>query len=92
MEPTGVALIKTLGTGSAVSDRTDKTPDELSQRGVPGEVQRHYATRSDVQELLEPLHKHLGYHEGFRFTAALVIPLICVLVSAAAVLIAALVP
>ena len=74
---------------------SDKPPDEFSLGGFPGEVQRHYSTRSDVQALLEPLatklNTHLGYHKGFRLTLSLVIPFLCVLVSAAAILIAALI-
>ncbi|MCY4368305.1 MAG: hypothetical protein OXF41_02555 [bacterium] len=70
-----------------------KTPDEFSQHGFEGEVRRHYSTRADVQELLKPLsdklNEHLGYHEGHRFTLALLVPLICVLVTATAILIAA---
>ena len=73
---------------------SDNPPDEFSLGGFAGEVQRHYSTHSDVQDLLKPLsdqlNKHLGYHQGYRLTLALVIPFVCVLVSAAAVLIAAL--
>lgn len=70
---------------------SDNPPDEYSLGGFAGEVQRHYTTRSDVLEMLEPLTKHLGYHEGFRFTLALVIPLLCVFVSATAILLSALI-
>ena len=45
------------------------------------------------QELIKPvsddLKEHLGYHDGHRFTLALVIPLICVLITGSAILIAA---
>lgn len=72
---------------------SDKTPEEFSQHGFAGEVQRHYSTRSEVQELLKPLsdqlQEHIGYHEGHKFTLALVVPLVCVLITATAMIIAA---
>lgn len=71
------------------------TPEQNLQSGFEGEVRRHFPTRAEVQDLLQPLskelHQHLGYHEGFRFTAALVIPLFCVLITATAIIIGALV-
>ena len=67
----------------------------MTLSGFAGEVHRHYATRSDVQDIVDPvkesINKHLGFHEGFRFTLALVVPLVCVAVSATAILIAALI-
>ena len=80
----------------------DQSPDEILQRGFAGEVRRHYPTRSDVQDMLKPmsddletvsgdLKKHLGYHDGQKVTWTIVVPLICVFVSATAILIAALV-
>ncbi|MDE0370131.1 MAG: hypothetical protein OXI84_08355 [bacterium] len=68
---------------------SDNPPDDYSSGGFAGEVQRHYTTRSDVLELLKPLHEHLGYHEGHRFTVALLVPFVCVLVTATAIIIAA---
>lgn len=72
-------------------DRTQPPPSYPS--GFEGEVRRHYTTRSDVQDLLKPmsddLKKHQGYHDGFRFTVALVIPLVCVLITASAIIVAA---
>lgn len=73
----------------------DLSPEEIFQRGFIGEIQRHYSSRSEVQDMMKPLSekldKHLGYHEGMKVTWTLAIPLICVLVSATAILIAALV-
>lgn len=73
----------------------EQQPTGESQRGFEGEVRRYYATRADVEEMLKPLSKelstHLGYHEGTKVSWTLAIPLICVLVSATAILIAALV-
>ena len=73
----------------------NELPEQFSQSGFEGEVRRHYSTRSDVQDMMEPLseklNKHLGYHEGLRFTLAMVVPLICVLVTATAIVITALV-
>lgn len=72
-----------------------ETPKEVHQRGFEREVRLHYTTKSEVQELLKPLsdtlQTHLGHHEGSKVTLAMVIPLLCVLVSAAAILVAALV-
>ena len=74
----------------------DGIPDEDALGGFKGEVQRHYATTSEVQAMLRPLSEkidtHLGYHKGLRFTFALVVPLICVLITATAIIIAAFVP
>lgn len=67
----------------------NETPNGTSLRGFQGEVERHYATTSEVHEMLKPLSEHLGYHKGLRFTVALVVPFICVLITATAIIIAA---
>ena len=73
----------------------EATPSRDVQPMSEAEVRRHYATRSEVQELLKPLSDelstHRGYHEGTKVTLTLLIPLVCVFVSATAILIAALV-
>ena len=71
----------------------DQAPEDVLQRGFEGEIRRHYTTRSDVQEMLEPLSDavstHRGYHEGTKITWTLMVPLICVLVTATAIIISA---
>ena len=67
-------------------------PSDQSLGGFRAEVERHYATTSDVNDKLEPLKEkidnHLGYHDGFRFTMAMVIPFACVLITATAIIVA----
>lgn len=68
-----------------------QTPETVSQRGFEHEVRTHFATRSEVQEMLKPLDTHLGYHEGMKITWAIVVPLLAAFMSVTAILIAALV-
>lgn len=74
----------------------DDQPPGSSVGGFEGEVIRNYATRSTVHDMLKPIEqkidKHLGWHEGARYTTSLVIPLVCVLITAGTLLLVNFVP
>lgn len=72
------------------------TPSDITVMGLQREIDLHYATRNDVHEMLEPvtekLNDHLGWHKGVRYSTSLVIPLVCVLITAGTLLIVNFVP
>lgn len=73
----------------------DDLPDNQALGGFRAEVERHYYTRSEVRELLEPVttkvNEHLGWHDGQRDFWNRWIPVLCVAASVTAILVAALI-
>ena len=45
-----------------------------------------------LEPVTEKLNDHLGWHKGVRYTTSLVIPLVCVLITAGTLLIVNFVP